>query len=117
MPMRMAASGPGRTDDDRNEDGTSDLAVTARKGSTGPRARPRARMGYHPPRAVAGRELDADHVVRRERPRRAEREAVRAEVSRLGGCADILRKRDEANPDFRRETLHAALLAGIARFT
>ena len=36
MPRRMSASGPGRTDDDRNEDGTSDLAVTARKGITLP---------------------------------------------------------------------------------
>src|SRR4051812_7719116 len=48
MPMRMSASGPGRTDDDRNEEGTSELAATA-----GRVARGLARAwGTIPPRVV-----------------------------------------------------------------
>src|SRR3954454_9282507 len=46
--MRMSASGPGRTEDDRNEEGTSEVAVTAgrvARGSGSGRSRARARAG------------------------------------------------------------------------
>src|SRR3954470_5264543 len=49
--MRMSASGPGRTEDDRNEEGTSELAVTAGRVARSPgsgRSRARARAGAFP---------------------------------------------------------------------
>ena len=49
MPRRISASGPGRTDDDRNEEGTSDLEVTAGRVARPPSRGPRC--GPSPPRA------------------------------------------------------------------
>ena len=58
MPRRTSASAPGRTDDYRNEEGTSDLEVTAGRVARCLSREPRARMRYHPPGTVRRSEQD-----------------------------------------------------------